>query len=64
MPDAPFTTDELRLYARRHELTSLPDEHFERLAELAEKVRTTGLAIARMPSEEDEPAHAFSVPLR
>jgi hypothetical protein len=63
MTDTPFTADELRLYATRQGLRSLPDEHCERLAELAEKVRATGLAIARMPSEEDEPAHGFAVPL-
>ncbi|WP_341990546.1 hypothetical protein [Azorhizobium sp. AG788] len=55
------TTDEIRLYAARHGLTGLPEDQFSRLSELAQTVRAAGLALPRMPSEEDEPAHLFTV---
>lgn len=53
--------DEIRLYAERHGLRHLPEDQFTRLAELARTVREAGLAIPRMPFEEDEPAHLFTV---
>jgi aspartyl-tRNA(Asn)/glutamyl-tRNA(Gln) amidotransferase subunit A len=53
--------EEIRLYAERYGLKDLPEDQFSRLAELAQTVRETGLALPRMPSEEDEPAHLFSV---
>jgi hypothetical protein len=52
---------EIMLYAERCGLKDLPEDQFSRLAELAQTVRETGLALPRMPSEEDEPAHLFSV---
>ncbi|WP_029003126.1 hypothetical protein [Azorhizobium doebereinerae] len=62
MPDIQTATDaEIRLYAERHGLRDLPEAQVARLAELAKTVRETGLAIPRMPSEEDEPAHLFTV---
>lgn len=53
--------EEMRLYAERHGLKGLPEGQFSRLAELAKTVREAGLAVPRMPSEEDEPAHLFLV---
>lgn len=53
--------DEIRLYAERHGLKGLPEEQFARLAKLATTVRETGLSLPRMPSEEHEPAHQFTV---
>ena len=53
--------EEIRLYAQRHGLQGLPEEQFARLAELARTVREAGLALPRMPSEESEPAHLFTV---
>ena len=53
--------DEIRLYAERHGLKGLPEAQFARLAELATTVREAGLAIPRMPSEEIEPAHLFTI---
>ncbi|MDQ8726644.1 hypothetical protein [Bradyrhizobium sp. LHD-71] len=55
---------EVRLYAERCGLKDLPQEQFARLAELTQTVRETGLALPRMPSEEDEPAHLFTVLLK
>jgi hypothetical protein len=63
--DLTSATDEVRLYAARHGLAGFPEDQFARLAEIATMVRETGLAIPRMPSEEDEPAHLFTAtPLR
>ena len=53
--------DEIRLYAQRHGLKGLPEDQFARLAELAKTVREAGIALRRMPSEEQEPAHLFTV---
>lgn len=53
--------DEIRLYAERHGLKGLPEQQLARLAELATTVREAGLSIPRMPSEEIEPAHLFTV---
>lgn len=53
--------DEIRLYAERYGLKGLPEDQFVRLAALATTVRETGLTLPRMPSEEDEPAHLFTV---
>jgi hypothetical protein len=53
--------DEIRLYAERHGLNGLPEAQFARLAELAKTVREAGLGVRRMPSEENEPAHLFTV---
>lgn len=62
MPDNKTTSlKEIRLYAERHGLKGLPEDQFARLAELTTTVREAGLAIPRMPSEEDEPAHLFAV---
>ena len=52
---------EIRLHAERCGLKDLPEDQFARMAELARTVAETGLALPRMPSEEDEPAHLFSV---
>lgn len=62
MPDVQTSSlAEIRLYVERHGVTGFPEEQLARLAELATTVREAGLAIPRMPSEEDEPAHLFTV---
>ncbi|GGF55119.1 hypothetical protein GCM10007301_13380 [Azorhizobium oxalatiphilum] len=55
------TIEEIRLYAARHGLQGLPEDQFARLGELAQTVREAGLALPRMPSKEDEPAHLFTM---
>jgi aspartyl-tRNA(Asn)/glutamyl-tRNA(Gln) amidotransferase subunit A len=69
MPDAtppqvsPDLLDEARRYAARYGLDMLDEGGLAELASLFEKTASAGLAIPRMLSKEDEPAHVFRVPL-
>jgi aspartyl-tRNA(Asn)/glutamyl-tRNA(Gln) amidotransferase subunit A len=60
---APELLDEARRYAARYGLDRLDDGGLAELASLFDKAASAGLAVPRMPSKEDEPAHVFRVPL-
>ena len=59
----PALLAEARIYATRYGLTGLSEAQLAELAVIFDKAATAGLAIPRMPSKEDEPAHVFHVPL-
>jgi aspartyl-tRNA(Asn)/glutamyl-tRNA(Gln) amidotransferase subunit A len=69
MPDTsppaipPDLLAEAQAHARRYGLAALSPDMLAELATLFDKAASTGLAIPRMASKEDEPAHVFRVPL-
>lgn len=62
-PTAKWTSEQAAAYAARCGLSPAPDKaELERLCAMGDRVTTTGRAIPRMPSKQDEPASVFRVP--
>ncbi|MDP2356412.1 MAG: hypothetical protein Q8M31_10185 [Beijerinckiaceae bacterium] len=59
--NAPFTTDDASRFAQRYGLSALAPEDMATLAAAMDRMAAAGLAVTRVESRFNAPAHQFRV---